>query len=82
MLGLNQRHPPCHDGALPTELIEHSLFWDGHFTHQAIYLEAVLLQTYSRRITFKSQTINKLINGFYFNSISNLICLVELSIKD
>ncbi len=44
MLGLNQRHPPCHDGALPTELIEHSLFKEGHFTHQAIYLEAVLLQ--------------------------------------
>ena len=29
MLGLNQRHPPCHDGALPTELIEHSLLKDG-----------------------------------------------------
>ena len=36
MLGLNQRHPPCHDGALPTELIEHFLPKVEYFTHQTI----------------------------------------------
>jgi hypothetical protein len=36
-LGLNQRHPPCHDGALPTELSEHIFLFKGaQFTQQAL----------------------------------------------